>query len=336
MRRGQAPLAFLVVAAVAAAAFAADRIGAAAPGPAPEPTATSSIWVCPHGGAEGWGGRVVVANPGDRPVEVRISSIGRRRPDPPVTRTVEPGRQLVEEVRADEPGRATVVEAFGGWVGAWWLVTAEDPGSLGAEPCAPGASSAWWAADAGTPQGEDAFLVVTNPTASDAVVDVALFTADRPPIRDAGWTDLELPARRSVALPLNRKAEGEDALLAEVLAEVGRVVVGSYVVGSDGGIRSVLATPSLGTARFLPVGGGADQATLIVGAPAEGDVGFGATLFGGDQAQPAGGLADVEQAGAAAHAYAIPTAGPSSVELEVREGVDVAAALRSVGRSPDD
>ena len=47
-------------------------------------------------------------------------------------------------------------------------------------------------------------------------------------------------------------------------------------------------------------------------------------------------IADAEQPGAAAHAYAIPTAGPSSVELDVREGVDVAVALRSALREDPD
>jgi hypothetical protein len=179
-------------------------------------------------------------------------------------------------------------------------------------------------------------LVVTNPYDVDAIVDVALFSADRAPIRPEGWTDLEIGARRSVVLPVNRAAEGEEALLADVTAQVGRIAVGSYVVGRDGGIRSALASPDVaGAAVELPVAGGAGPTTLAIGVPSEAEVRFDATLLTREPPQAAGGLTDGEQAGPTSRAYPVTTGGPSSVHVRVESG-DVIATLRAAGQAVDD
>jgi hypothetical protein len=163
-----------------------------------------------------------------------------------------------------------------------------------------------------------------------------LFSADRPPIRPEEWTDMEIGSRRSVALPVNRAAEGEEALLADVTAQVGRVAVSSFVVGRDGGIRSTLAAPTFsGPAQELPVAGGAGPTTLLVGVPSEAESRFDATLLTREPPQSAGGLTDGEQAGPTSHAYPVATGGPSSVHLRIEDG-DVVATLRAEGRATDD
>lgn len=333
---GQAVLALAFVGAMTAAAVGADRIGTAPPGPAPSATVSSARWVCPHGGGDGWTGRVVIMNPGDEPADVRITTFGKNKDAVTTEATVPASRQLVHEVPASDPAAATVVDAFGPWVGVAWLVSSEDPGGLGAEPCLPGGARRWLAGDPGTPQGERATLVVSNPYDADAIVDVALYSADRPPIRAEPWTDLEIGARRSVALSVNRIAEGEEALLAEVTAEVGRVAVASFVTGRDGGIRSAAATPTAsGPVHHLPVAGGEGATTLLVGVPSESEVRFAPMLLGTDAPQAAGGLTDGEQTGPSSRAYPVTTAGPSSARVEVDAGADVALVLRALGRSVD-
>jgi hypothetical protein len=334
--RAHAPLALAFVAVVVAAAAVASEVGRAAPGPAPEPTVASSRWICPHGGNDGWTGSVVLMNPGPTDVDVRISTLGRTRKVVTTDATVPASQQLVHDVPVTDRGAATVVDAFGGWVGVAWLVASEDPAGLGAEPCVAGGGRRWFAGDPGTPQGDDAFLVVTNPYDIEAIVDVALYSADRPPIRPQAWTDLEIGPRRSIALPVNPAAEGEEALLADVAAQVGRVAVASYVTPKAGGIRSAIASPSTSDATLeLPVSGGAGPTTLSIGVPTEAEARFDATLLTREPPQAAGGLSDGEQAGPTARAYPVPTGGPSSVHVRVDASSGLVAALRAEGLAAD-
>jgi hypothetical protein len=334
--RSQGPLAIAFVAVLVLAGVGADRIGAAASDASPPPAVISATWVCPHGGGEGWTGTVVVMNPGDEEVDVRISTLGRTKKVVSTEATVPPARQFVQEVPVADRGASTVVEAFDGAVGVAWLVSSDASTGLGAEPCTPGGARRWLAGDVGTPQGDSAYLVVTNPFDVDAIVDVALFSADRPPIRPEDWTDLEIGARRSIALPVNRAAEGEEALLADVTAQVGRVAVASFVVGRGGGIRSALGASAFsGPTHELPVAGGAGPTTLVIGVPSEAEARFDATLLTREPPQAAGGLTDGEQAGPTARAYPVATGGPASVHVRIDAGGEVVAALRAEGRGAD-
>jgi hypothetical protein len=334
--RSQAPLAIAFVAIVVIAGIAADRVGVASPGDAPPPTVSSATWVCPHGGGDSWSASIVAMNPGDRDVDLRLTTFGRSKGAVTSDATVPASRQLVREVPVSDRGATTVVESFGGWVGVAWLVSSDDPAGLGAEPCAPTGGRRWLAGDAGTPQGDDAFLVVANPYDVDAIVDVALFSADRAPIRPEPWTDLEIGAGRSLALPVNRAAEGEEALLADVTAQVGRVAVGSYVIGREGGIRSALGSlDAAAGAVELPVAGGAGPTRLVIGVPSEAETRFDATLLTREPPQAAGGLTDGEQAGPTARAYEVVTGGPSSVHVRIESG-GLVATLRAEGRAVDD
>ena len=334
--RAHAPLALAFVAVVVVAAAVAGEVGRAAPAAAPEPTLASSTWICPHGGNDGWTGSIVVMNPGQTEVDVRISTLGRTRKVVTTEATVPASRQLVQDVPVTDRGAATVVDAFGGWVGVAWLVASEDPPGLGAEPCSAGGGRRWFAGDPGTPQGDDAFLVVTNPYDIEAIVDVALYSADRPPIRPQAWTDLEIGPRRSVALPVNPAAEGEEALLADVAAQVGRVAVASVVTPKAGGIRSAIASSSTSPATLeLPVSGGAGPTTLSIGVPTEAEARFEATLLSREPPQDAGGLSDGEQAGPTARAYPVSTGGPSSVHVRVDASGGLVAALRAEGSAAD-
>ena len=51
-------------------------------------------------------------------------------------------------------------------------------------------------------------MVVANPFAAAAVLDVVLYTADRAPIRNSEWTDLVIPARRSTRLASQHDGQG--------------------------------------------------------------------------------------------------------------------------------
>jgi hypothetical protein len=333
--RAQAPLALAFVALIVAAAFVANGVGRAAPAEPAAPTVTSSTWICPHGGDDAWTGSVVIMNPGDTDVDVRVSTLGRTPKVVTTEATVPASQQLVQDVPVTERGAATLVEAFGGWVGVAWLVASDEPAGLGAEPCAAGGARRWFAGDPATPRGDDAFLVITNPYEIEAIVDVAVFSADRPPIRPQAWTDLEIRPRRSIALAVNDAAEGEEALLADVSAQIGRVAVASFVIQKGGGIRSAMASPPPFSTRELPVAGGAGATTLSIGVPTEAEARFDATLLTREPPQAAGGLTDGEQAGPTSRAYPVATGGASSIHVRIDDLAPVVATLRAEGLAAD-
>ncbi len=318
------------------AALIAGGLGLQKAGPRAEPSAPtagpSSGWsVCPHGGGPGWETTLYLANPGTAPATVRLTSLGRRTPRPPVSKTVPAGTVSSVSVPSSQRDAATIVEWFGSRVAAGWVARAGGGDSgVAAESCG-GGGRTWFAPDGSTVRGEHAFLVVTNPSAAEAVLSVVLFTSDLPPIRQSNWTNIQLPGFRSTVLDVGKQAPNEAAVAAEVDVSSGRVAVSSLGVSDPGGVRSAMATPSLSDRAILPVAAGAGQSEIVVVAPGQSDVRFAATLISGRPPQPAGGLGASTQGGRSAKSYPVITNGPSSVDLLTQDGAPVAAALRSRG-----
>ena len=154
---------------------------------------------------------------------------------------------------ADERSSATYVEFFDGWIGAGWVLVAEgdEPGTA-AEPCAPEPARRWYLPDGTTGLGEDAYVIVANPFDVRAVLDAVLYTADRAPIRDSDWTDLTISPHRSVALHLNSKVEGEEAVAVELDVSVGRLAAASLGITDKSRLRSALGTTSASTGSMPP------------------------------------------------------------------------------------
>ena len=337
--RGQGLLAIAVLAAVIGGGFALERgVGVATPAQASAATSSSGAWFCPHGGGpKQWRATLFLANPGEAPVAVRITSISARKPGDPQTVTVSPGTTVAVPVPSKGREASAYVEYFDGWVAASW-VTQGGGGEIGvgAEPCAPATAPTWFAPDGTTEQGEDAYLVVMNPFAVDAVFDVVLLTQKRAPIRDSALTDRVLRPGKSVAFRLNAFAEGEPALGAEVDVSLGRVAVSSMGVTRDGGIRSVIGSARIEPLAYLPVGGGVGQSTMDLMVVGEDQADFGATLLSADAPIPAGGLTEASQSPTSARSYAVTFSGLSSVDVAARGDGSFSASLRSVGVGNDD
>jgi len=332
-------LALAVLVVVVAGGFALQRgLGVRAQEPAAPPTASSGVWFCPHGGGEKeWKATLYLANPGDAAVVARVSSFSRKKRDEPRSVTVPPQATVAVSVPAKGREASSYVEYFDGWIAASW-VTQGGGGEVGvgAEPCAPATAPTWFAPDGTTEQGEDAYLVVMNPFAVDAVFDVVLYTPKRAPIRNSGLTDHVLRPGKSVAFRLNAFAEGEAAVGAEVDVSLGRVAVSSLGITRDGGIRSVIGTTSTGSLRLLPVGGGAGQSTVDIVVPGEDQLAFGATLLSGEAPVPAGGLTEASQNPTSARPYPVTYSGPSSINVVAQGAGSFASSLRSVGVGNDD
>jgi hypothetical protein len=326
-------LAFLVI----AGAAAAERIGPAAPAAAVRGSAASSVWLCPHGGGDGWRVTIVVADPGATPVDVRLTQLGDSAPEAPITFTVPSGHEVLQQVRATSAADATYVEVFGGWAAAGWVLRgAGDTDGLAAEPCAPAGGRSWAVVDSNTDQHEHSDLVVMNPFSVDAVFDVALFVPRRPPVRPADWTDLTLSPGRSTSLNVGSKLLGQPVVGVQVGVSRGRVAASSLGWSTDGGIRSVLASAVGPASWYLPVAQGAGESTLQVLVPGSDGVQL-ATQLLSSEAGPigAGTAADTQQPGASTAGYEIISNGPASVDVASTGGVPIVAALRAAGRGGD-
>ena len=337
--RSQILAATIVVLAVALGGNVLDR----SVGTKPEPAlrsgeADSGVWYCPHGGGQkDWTVTLEIANPGERPSTVRVSSFGDHKPSAGDTYDVAPGTTLAVPAEAVGRGAASMVEYFGGWVAVGWVSHAGG-GETGvaAEPCTDHTASRWFAPDGETTQGQDAYLVVMNPFSARAVFDVVLFTKDRAPVRASDLTEVLVAPGRSVALSLNDKALDEAAVGAEVDVTRGRVAVSSLGVGSVGGIRSAIATSDDQALRtFLSAGSAGDLSTVIVMEPSLSQTRFDATLRNPAQPGPAGGLTEQAQPGQSAQTYPVTVSGPSSVEVTTTGGAPVVTALRVAGPTND-
>jgi hypothetical protein len=347
--RGQGLLTLAVIGAVALGAVSFDRLGErTANAPAPG-TAASMSWLCPHGGGKGYEGTVFLANPGGVDVTARVTEVSAQgQPDVSEVQ-VSGGSQVAVDVDASARSSSTFVETFGGWLAAGWLIRgAEGEPGVGAEPCAPGAGRTWVSAAPTTGQGNDSYLIVMNPFAADAVFDVALFTAERAPVRDSELTDVTLRPRRSTAIRLNTYAQGEEGLGVTVDVSSGRVAASTLVASDALGIGSVLASAEPSGRQLVLTTTGTGRSVLSVAVPtptAAGGSGptpagglgttFAATLRSGDPPQPAGGLAERSQEPESAAAYPITTTGPSGIDVVVLEGAPIVAALRTPGVGRD-
>jgi hypothetical protein len=336
--RGQALVASGTVLVVAATLILLDRAGTKPPAAAEGGTAPSGAWICPHGGGRDRAVSLFLANPGESTVTARVTGLGDRAAHGEAALIdVAPGATVRIPAVADARGSATYVEYFGGWIGAGWVETS-GPGAegLAAEPCADEASRRWFVADGTTLLGEDAYLVVTNPFDSAAVLDVAIYSPDRAPVRDSEWTDFRVRPHRSIALRVNRKVEGEAVTAAEIEVSVGRVVAASFGITDDAGIRSALGWSGLAPGAVFPEIGGAGQAELIVFSVEDETIRFGATALTDEPPRPAGGLTEQDHGPLAARAYPVQVdSGPTAIRLFTLDGAQAAGALRALGPSGD-
>ena len=335
---GRAWLAIALAALAVLGATAAERLGPATPSGGAAGVAVSSVWLCPHGGGPGWRGTIEIANPGDTAVEARLTSFGDGGSTAAGQVEVLAHETVSRDVSDRARGAATEVQLFGGWAAVAWVVRAGgNEAGLGAEPCTSEPGAHWVVVDGVTTKQTHSYLVVMNPFASDAVIDVALFLAGRPPVRDSAWTDLPVRAGRSVALDVGSRVLGESIVGADVTATRGRIAVGSLAVRGSGSVRSTLASSSYASSWILPVAGGAGGGFVSLLVPGDLGVRFGATLLQADeQEQTAGNLALVRQGGTSTVIAPFSTVGPSAVIVTITGEGEVLADLRSVGRGPDD
>lgn len=331
--RGQVLLALGVVVIVVTTLGLLDRTGTRTPARLTAGGAPSGAWLCPHGGSD-MSVSLLLANPGTTTVTARVTRLGSERDGSSERVDVAAGTTVrIEDVPADREA-ATYVEYFGGWIGAGWVSSTDD--GVAAEPCAPDAARSWYLADGTTLLDEEAFVIVANPFSAAAVMDVVLYTAEQAPIRNSTWTDLVVPARRSMALHLNTQVKGEPVVAVALEVSVGRVAAASLGVTDRTKIRSTLGWIRPATDATFPLMEGSGQTELLLLSTAQGTIRFGATVLSEEQPRPAGGLTEQEHGPAAARAYAIPVdPGPTAIHLFTLDDAPAVGALRALGPGQD-
>jgi hypothetical protein len=331
--RGHALFAVATAAVVAVSIFWLARIGPRVPAPIAPGVAPSGAWICPHGGGEDVTVSTYLANPGTTDVTARLTRLGA---SPAASESVAVPAGTTVRVASEPPdrGSATFVEYFGGWIGAGWVASTRE--GLAAEPCADRAARGWYLPDGTTQLGEEAYAIVANPFASPAVLDVVLYSADRAPIRSSEWTGLVIPPRRSAALRVNSKVEGEPVVAVALDVTVGRVAAASLGVSDRTKLRSALGWTHPTAGGVFPVVRASGQTELLLLSTADRSIRFGATELTEEPPRPAGGLTEQEHGPAAARAYAIPLAGgPSAIRVFTLEGEEVVGAVRARGPGED-
>lgn len=257
------------------AAFLAVLLAAASvagPGRAPEasaparldPTALrpgiggSTAWFCPGlpPAVDDDGARVTVTNLGDVPADLSITvladgSRARRRSAvvaAAATRTL---------LRSDlGPPGSVIVESRGAPVVVEEGVNGDPGTEIG--PCASEAATSWQFAAGTTRRGVEQWLVLSNPFATDARIDVTLRT-DAGVRRPERLRGIDLLRRTRIAVPVHRYAVRAARVAVDVEVTLGRIVAAQTIVftptsGSTGIATSLGAPESAGHWWFAGVG----------------------------------------------------------------------------------
>jgi Family of unknown function (DUF5719) len=333
MRGRAAIVSLLVVAGVMAAGGAAlQAVGVRSPSGEATGGAPSGTWFCPHGGGEGWSTRLSLTNPGAKQVIARVRTYGRSPIG--IQRSLSiPARSVVDvPVSAEERGQGTMVEYFGGWIAAGWVAEAAgDESGVAAEPCLSEAGRSWLLPDGTTEKGQDAYVVVMNPFASEAVFSVTLVT-ERRTVRAKEWSNFVLPPGRSTALHLNDNALGEQTVATELHVSIGRVAAASLGVAASGGIRSAVGVPRAARRVILPGAADAGPSDVPILNPASAATTYGVSVLGGTGPRQAQDLTG-QQLGPGSDRTEHVTA--SGAAVVVQASGDVAAGRRSFGLQGD-
>jgi hypothetical protein len=334
--RSQAGWALLVLAlVVAGGAYLQREVGPKASAAASSDAAPSGAWFCPHGGGHEWAVTLELANPGTAPVQVRVTGLSGRRPSTPQTLTVPPEGELLVHEAAEDRDSASFIEYFGGWVAAGWVIHAGGgERGVAAEPCLPRAAERWFVPDGLTTERQDAYVVIMNPFATDAIFTLTLYTQKRAPITAGAWTNVVLAPRRSRAFRLNATALGEEAVSTLIDVKVGRVAAASLGLAELGGIRSSIGVAGSPPQRtILPAGFAQGASTLVVMNTGDARPELQATLLSKETSLPLGSLVQNAPNAGSAQPYPVTIEGPSAIDVRSTPGAVV--ALRTLGVSAD-
>ncbi len=231
--------------------------------PAESPRA-GSVWFCPGlpSALPVGDDRVTISNVGDAPADVVVTVLSDKGQRSETTLTVG-ASSVATKARGDlGPPGALTIEAFGGRI----AIEEGIDGRAGTDvtPCATQGAAQWNFAAGMTPRGVQQWLVLENPFASDAKVDVTLRTSGgvRQPER---LQSFDIRRRSRAVIALHDIAVREDRVAVQVDAAAGRVVAAQTLVFTTEaglpGIATTLGTPIPSDRRLFAEGATASGAT---------------------------------------------------------------------------
>jgi flagellar motor switch protein FliG len=117
-------------------------------------------------------------------------------------------------------GSGSMVEYFGGFVGAGWVESAK-AGGVAAEPCTPDAGTHFLLPDGTAAKGEDAYAILMNPFGQEAVYTARIFTPGQAPVETP---EQVVRPHHAVAVHLNEFGViGQATVGAEIDVSLGRL-----------------------------------------------------------------------------------------------------------------
>jgi uncharacterized protein DUF5719 len=229
---------------------------------------SNTVWFCPGAPAKAYpasAGRVTLSNIGDTAAEVEVTDLADNG-KPTHAHFGVPARSVVTRTRDafGGPGALTI-ETFGGRV----LVEEGTAAAKAFESttCATRTSPHWYFAAGSTPRGVQQWLVITNPYASDAKVDVTMRTSSgvRKPEE---LQSMDVSRRSRTVVAVHDYAVRQDRVAVEVDAEIGSVVASQIsVFTSDAGspgVAQTIGSPAPASEWILPGGLARPGATTYV------------------------------------------------------------------------
>jgi Family of unknown function (DUF5719) len=199
---------------------------------------------------EGVAGEVVVANPSEGVLSGTVSVFVAGTSTPivePLTVGPRSSRSIALSGRVDAPYVGAMVEIAGSGGVVEQRVTTPNGSSL--SPCANEASNEWYFADGSTLDGIDYDLILTNPFADTAVVDIG-FVTDASTRTPNAYQGFIIPPQSVVAIDVDEAGAKDEAQLSiSVKSRRGRVVAAKaqkFAGSGRGGYAMTLGSPSLG------------------------------------------------------------------------------------------
>lgn len=129
-------------------------------------------------------------------------------------------------------------------------------------PCVSSAAPDWWTTGGSTEPGEGYVLTMFNPSASDAVVSVTLYTP-KGIVTPSSYQSIFLGPHQLSVLGVHAVAPNESPITANVVATSGSVVVYAIQRSTTSAqtVSLLPASPNAPTSSYLPVGTGSSNAT---------------------------------------------------------------------------
>jgi hypothetical protein len=246
----------MLIGVVIVGAIVAGRASSAPPAPDPiaAPTAAaisqaSGVWFCPglpttlpHAS-----GRVTFANIGATAADAVVTVLPDKGTAKQVTIPLAANTVITRTRDSLGAAGALTVETFGGRVLVEEGLTGVQ--ALETTPCATQTSTRWYFAAGTTPRGVQQWVVIDNPYASDAKVDVTLRT-NTGVLRPDAIQGLDISRRSRAVIPIHDLAVRKDRVAVEVAATLGSVVAAQTLV-----YTATAGTPGVALSMGMPVAG---------------------------------------------------------------------------------